>query len=767
MTSRWPVAAWLLCCALCAVVIARTQWSADVSAFLPRSPSPEQQALVDQLRDGVVSRLILIAVEGGDPARLAAASKRMAAALRADARFASIANGEETGAKADREFLWANRYLLSPATTPEHFSAAGLRAGLEESLSLLGSPAGVLVQRVLPSDPTGEIARIVESLAGGARPQAHDGVWFSPDEKRALLVAQTRAAGYDTDAQEAVLAAIRDAHARAASDTPGLELTVSGPAVFSVATRDRIRNDAVNLSFIASVLLGALMLAVYRSARVIVLGFVPILSGVLAGIAAVSAYFGWIHGITLGFGATLIGEGADYAIYLFTQAGKDGRREHLARLWPTLRLGVLTSICGFAAMFFSGFMGLAQLGLFSIAGLIAAFLVTRWVLPALIPAGFAVESAAALGPAATRLMHGAARLRYVAIAAVLAAAGYMMFRDAPAWSDELAALSPIPAAERKIDEALRRDIGAPDALYLVVVRAPDAQAALERAEAIGEVLREIAREGLIESFDTPAALLPSLAAQRARQAALPPRETLRENLDQAARGQPFRPGLFEPFERDVAAARGQPLLERKSLEGTSFALKTDSLLAAGAGGWTATLPLRGVRDPGTVERAIAARAGGDALFLDLKAASNALYRDYRREAVVNALLGIAAIVALLAVALRSPRRVFFVLLPLAAAVIITAGVMLLAGTLLTIFHLVGLLLVVAVGSNYALFFDRATARLLDAGRVHVSLLFANISTVIGFGILSFSSVPVLQAIGATVAIGAILSLACAAAFQHN
>ncbi len=134
-----------------------------------------------------------------------------------------------------------------------------------------------------------------------------------------------------------------------------------------------------------------------------------------------------------------------------------------------------------------------------------------------------------------------------------------------------------------------------------------------------------------------------------------------------------------------------------------------------------------------------------------------MYQGYRGEAVHNSILGACAIVLLLFIALCSPRRVFDVLAPLAAAVLLTTAV-LQAGGKLTIFHLVGLLLVVAVGSNYSLFFDRQ--RDADSGRERtiVSLLFANISTVIGFGILAFSQVPVLHAIGLTVGIGAVLSL---------
>jgi len=151
------------------------------------------------------------------------------------------------------------------------------------------------------------------------------------------------------------------------------------------------------------------------------------------------------------------------------------------------------------------------------------------------------------------------------------------------------------------------------------------------------------------------------------------------------------------------------------------------------------------------------------LLLDLKGDSDRLYQGYRRQAFLLALLGAAAIVVLLFLSFRSWRRVGTVVLPLAASVIVTVALLAATGGRLSIFNLVGLLLVVGVGSNYALFFERReSSREADAiqhrERIIVSLVLANLSTVIGFGVLTFSRIPVLHGIGMTVAIGAILSL---------
>jgi predicted exporter len=101
-----------------------------------------------------------------------------------------------------------------------------------------------------------------------------------------------------------------------------------------------------------------------------------------------------------------------------------------------------------------------------------------------------------------------------------------------------------------------------------------------------------------------------------------------------------------------------------------------------------------------------------------------------------------------------------VVLPLAAAVICTAALLLTLAGRLSIFNLFGLLLVAAVGSNYCLFFERRLPGTDELGqtRMIASLVLADLCTVLGFGVLSFSSIPVLRGIGLTVAIGACLSL---------
>ena len=90
----WALGVWLVGIATAGLIVAQAHIITDLSAFLPAHPTPTQQLLVDQLRDGPASRLILIAIEDGDPAARAQVSAAMAQTLRRDVQFVSINNGE-------------------------------------------------------------------------------------------------------------------------------------------------------------------------------------------------------------------------------------------------------------------------------------------------------------------------------------------------------------------------------------------------------------------------------------------------------------------------------------------------------------------------------------------------------------------------------------------------------------------------------------------------------------------------------------------------
>jgi len=788
------LAIWLAFVAACVLIISQAKFTADLSAFLPKNPTAEQQLLVDQLKDGVVSRLILVGIEGADPATHAALSKSLATRLRQDAQFSSVSNGESVNPERDRLLALDYRYHLSPTVTPERFSAAGLHEAIDNALGLLASPAGMLLKPVFLRDPTAELVELLGGLDNGERPPTQLGVWMSKQGERALLLIQTRANGSDTDAQEKALATIRSAFAEAqaqlaqspsaipsAQSTAGkssaeTRLRLSGSAVFSVNARATIESEATHLALLSAAVIISLLLVIYRSITALALGLLPVVSGSLAGVAAVSLGFGTVHGITIAFGATLIGESVDYAIYLFVQRRNDDQAEWLKNFWPTIRLGVLTSLFGFVSLLFSGFPGLAQLGLYSISGLVTAALVTRFVLPHLLPDDFRIRDVSPFGDRLAALIAAARRinLQRLVLMLALASATILFVKRDQLWNRELSALSPVSQADQANDALLRKDIAAPDMRYLIVISGRDLETALRGAETLAPHLQKIIDDAALNSglahFESPHRVLPSIATQQARLAALPTREELQQRLPKALEGLPISAAKLAPFLDDVAAARQRPPLRLADLEGSSFGLAAGSMLIQRPDKWTALLPLRAIHDreidADQVRSAITQSGVTDIWLVDLKNESGKLYAGYLGEAVLLSAGGVLSIILLLAVALRSPERVLRIVAPLVVTLLVVIAGLVQSGERLTLLHLVGMLLIVAVGSNYALFFARPAGETISS-RTLASLALANVTTVAGFGVLAFSSVPILKALGMTVGPGALLALIFAALISSH
>lgn len=767
MNARGRITAvlWLALVAACAWVWAHARVTTDLSAFLPRSASGTERLLLDQMRDGAAARLMLVGIEGASRADLARTSRRLAADLRASGLFSYVANGDEALSSTERAWVFEHRYLLSPTLEAGQFDSVRLRAALKQRLLDLASPLGSANADVLLQDPTGEALRVARALTPTDRPARYDGVWFARDKARALLLAQTRSPAFDAEAQGNALAALRAAFARAAVGAP--RLLVSGPGVFAAQAHAVIARDAWRLSLIAALAVLAILAWVYRSASALVLLLLPVLTGLAAGVAAVALGFGFVHGITLGFGATLIGEAVDYPSYLFLQAAR-GRpvREAVATLWPTLRLAALTTVLGAATLLLSDFVGLSQLGVLTAVGVLAAAAVTRFVLPALATERFAPRRREALPPMLARAVRAAPRARPAALALIVLALAAIAYHGGCLWDDDLGRMSPVPASAKALDAALRAELGAPDVRYMIVVRAASAERALERSEAVGEYLEALVRDARLAGFDMAARYVPSASAQAKRQAALPRAAVLNRSLDAALVHLPFRPQAFAAFKAQVAQARRAPPLRPEDLHASALALKVHSLLYRSADRWTALIPLTGVRDAPAVAHALKDAPGG-AVFLDLKADAERLVRGYRDSALRLTAASAAAIALLLLASLGELGAVARVMAPVAAAIAVTVALLALAGVPLTLFHLVSLLLVLGIGLNYALFFNRADLDARTRARTELSLVTCSATTLCGFGALAFSHTPVLHAIGVTVSLGSLLALLASAVFAQR
>ena len=738
----------------CWFALTSTRIQSQLSLLLPSDGSPAQRLLVQHLNQGSISRLILIGLTGSEPHILAQASQVLARTMRESGNFNYVHNGDASQSMVDYELLYQYRYVLSPAVQVEKFRMPALRTSLENRLQDLTAPLPSIIKSRIPSDPTGEFLEVLQSWNPTNLPKRYHGVWFSSDDRFALLAAETKVSGFDLDVQEQIQTKIRNVVRRFNQEgmfDDEIQVVSTGPAVFAVESRARIQNEAQWFSILATILVIGFLFARYRSMTLVSLSVVPLASGLLAAVIVVNVVHGFIHGITLAFGATLIGVAIDYPIHAFSHlTPQSSPTAVIRRIWPILRLGALTTAVGYSAMLLSGFPGLSQLGLFAIVGIGTAAFTTKWVLPSLIPRG--VEILPFRRGLIDRI-DALPKLSGVLPISMIISLGYLMWSDKPFWEKDLGNISPISQESKQLDTWLRKELGAPGVRDVMVLAASTEQEVLEQSEALRPSLDRLVHLGAIAGYDMAAQYLPSARTQRQRQAALPEQEELQKELSQAREGLPFKPDIFQGFIKEVAAAKHQQPLDSQDFHGTILRSKIHSLLFQGGGQWVGLVTLREVTERAQLH-AVSSGLEWDTLdYLDLKEESNRMVDIYQNEVMRFLSYGAIAIMVLLAMVLRSPTMVLRVLFPVAGSALAVVAVLHLFNVWISLFHIASLLLVVGMGLDYALFFNREQEGEVERIQTITSVLICSVTTTMVFSLLALSQTPVLRSIGSTAALG--------------
>src|SRR5215467_4737960 len=240
---RWlGVAIWAAVLIVLGIAAVRSlRIGTDLRSFMPPPVTADQKLLMDQIGEGPGTRLLLLAIEGAPPERLAALSRGLADALRNDPRFEDVINGAFDPSALDPKWL-PYRYLLSPTLDRHALDADYLADQLGQRVEDLASPAATLLKPLLPRDPTLETLALAERWSPPKSPAMRDGVWFSSDGA-ALLLAETHGAGFDPAAQGEAIDALESAFDRL-PDRGDARLVISGPGYFSVLINAKTRGEA-------------------------------------------------------------------------------------------------------------------------------------------------------------------------------------------------------------------------------------------------------------------------------------------------------------------------------------------------------------------------------------------------------------------------------------------------------------------------------------------------------------------------------------------
>jgi predicted exporter len=764
----------LLFAALSIFVALNFRVTTDISHFLPDVVDDEIATLSREIADSELSRTMILAIEAPDLASALSASRDFEQTLRDDPRVQAAISFLEGGPTEglDRALfeLYEPRRLsflgVDEAQARERLGDEGLRLAARDLRIELAGPMSVFAARVAPRDPFMTIPSLFRRLerSRGSELGVVDGRFIAADQKTAILFLGTHASAMDARAQTPLLEAIEEAFEEVAARThASLRLDQSGLNRFATWAAVAIEGDIKRVSIVSSVVLCGLLLLLFRSLRFAGLAAIPVGFGVLAGCAAVLAIFGRLHGITLAFGASLIGVSIDYVVHLYCHhvivRPEGGAITSLRAIMRPLSTGAITTVAGFAALLASPLVGLREVACFSVAGILTAFFSTVLLLPSLMPAE--TEEVATREALVARVGRGfewlQAKRGGLSLAPIVALVFVAVVLPKAEWNSDLASLNHMDAELMAEDERVRGKVALFEQMRFVVAIGSDEGEALDTNDAVASRLRDAIAAGELVTQRSLAPLLPGPRLQRAIAATAVDDTTLPVRLRRIFREEGFAEGAFDPFLNSLV----EPLPDFLSF---------DELLASPLGSLIRTFRvtlgnrvgvityLNGVQDADAIEARLADLPG--AVFLRQSDLFNSAQLEYQQSTIRLLGWGLLAVLCLLGIRYRDLRRTLVSFLPSVIAAGVTVSVLTLLGRGLDLISLTALLFVVSMGVDYSVFlidaFDESDPKSITAALT--GALLACASTVVAFGLLAMSDHPVLSNLGLTATVGIATSL---------
>jgi len=742
----------------------------DILALLPTEERDLvlQQAFVHMVDSAQQKVIVLVGAPDWQQARRAADAYKAVLVPHGDLLSFMDNVGEQT--QQDWLTLFQkHRIALMTAEDEKALRNRPVQHWVENALAKLYSPFAGPKLVAWQDDPFGLFGNWVQARAAETPVRPRDGRLFvaGGDIQYVVMPLVLRVPAFSMTAQETVTPLLTQARQAAHAAVPHAEVLTAGVVLHAAAASQQASSELSTIGIGSIIGIMLLIWLSFRSLKPIAYILLLIGIGCLGALSICTLVFDRVHLMTLVFGATLIGVAQDYGIYflckrLSTDAAT-GSSRLLRRLMPSLLLTLVAAVIGYTGLALTPFPGLRQMAVFSVTGLVFAWLTVVFWFPVLIgPKTLkSVRLTQAYGASLTRWpVLRADRRSALAVLAMLAVILFGWSRLGV--SHDIRSLQNPPKA--LVDEQIKlgKLLDAPTPVQFYLVRGADAETVLQREEMLKQRLDPLIGKHAISGYQAISNWVPSMQAQTAHH------KLAMEKL--APEGAALT-ALATQIGEDATWVSGM----RARMSATP-ALNVEQFLSSPAGepwrhlwlgkvegAYASIVALRGVSVASLPELQQATVGMQGVQWVDKVSGISSVLGRYQRYMTWTLLFSYAAVFCLLFVRYRGSA--WRALAPTALGSALTIALLCIFGQQLQLFHVLALMLLLGIGVDYGVFFQERSEHGKASAWLAVSL--SAVSTLLSFGLLGLSRTPALQAFGLTMLLGAGMVWLLVPCFNHH
>lgn len=516
VSTRFWAYCWLIIVSSVFVIslLQKPQFDSSLMSLLPISEQqPEIQKAKENLTQNFDNKLLLV-LRGNDSGQVKTAVIEVAKALDEFHFIDQVKWRLEPSNLKDHKRIEDYRFsILSPEVLRliDQGDFALLR---NKALSETLSPMSFSNLSIL-EDPFGLNRDYLKSLESRANFQIDDGylkVKRSIDPAYIIFVSFGHSA-FDPKLQSTITDFVDEWSSSLA--LKNIELLKSGMVLHAAAGAEQANSEMKTIGVGSLVGIVLCIILVFKRLFPILLLLLPVLVGCVTAFSLTVLLFEKVHLITLAFGAGLIGVSVDYALHFLCERHKRSATATLKKLFPGMCLGLLTSVLAYSAQALAPFPGLRQMALFSVVGLIGAWLTVMLWFPILTD-GLKLDSLKAakeLGRLREKFPTLGGQPLSLILLSIMSLVTVVIIYDADKSIDirELQAPSERLLAE---DSKVQELLGLTSSAKFLLVSGRDLQESLDVERGISQKLDLMIENGLLEGYQALSTQYPSLTQQR-------------------------------------------------------------------------------------------------------------------------------------------------------------------------------------------------------------------------------------------------------------
>lgn len=752
----------------------RLHFDTDILTALPQDDPVLADALYIIMHHPIHDRVVIdIEHNGGDMDALAEGANLVEAKMRQSGLFKEVGIRhigqllpelirhiiEHLPVLFSREELEAD---VRPLLEPEN-----IRQSLQKNLSSLYHLEGIGQTALISADPLALrnlVLSRLSSLAPAKGARIHKDHLVSSDGKHVLIIAEPFSSGMDTQFSRRVTAlidTIADELHRKYGSRDTFTLTPVGAYRAALDNEINAKKNVRRAVVFSTIAIALLLFVGFPRPLIGLLALLPAFAGTMMALFVYSLFHPSISMLAIGFGGAIISFTVDYGItyLLFLDRPYETRGlEATKEVWSLGLLAMLTTAISFAFLSLSGFPALIQIGQFAALGVIFTYIFVHAFFPLVFP----------VMPPAKRqpylpLQHIVNRIvssggmwkTYAALAFGLV----MLLFARPEFHIDLSAMNAVSKETLNAEGIIRNVWGDIFSKVYLMVEGSDAHDLQQKCDHLTDMLSQEASAGRISRAFIPSMIFPG--EERARKNFAAWRSfwngeritAFRKDMEDVSQPLGFSPGAFNQF---------LTLLHKENMGGTEVPEQLSGLLGMSINRERSSWIQVATLTPGP-------SYAGEDFYKRFKATGlvkvfdPAFFSDQLGKILSSAFLKMAMIVGIVTILTAflyflDWRLTVIGMAPTLFALICTLGTLNIMGQPLTIPTLMVAVVVIGMGTDYALYLVRAYQRYLEEynpslGLIRMSVFLSFATTFLGFGVLAISDNVMLKSAGIALALG--------------